>query len=87
MNRIATTVSVGFASAVALAALLITGTASAEGTTVRKPTVCADFKTFERGGAVVGVCFDGKRRKVFSTWTTVKLVNPEGVSSSYTVGF
>jgi len=85
MNRIATTATTGLIASLSLAALLIAGTASAE--TVRKPTVCADFKTFERGTAVVGVCFDGKRRKVFSTWTTVKLVSPEGVASSYTVGF
>lgn len=85
MNRIAHTVSTGLIASLSLAALLITGTAAAE--TVRKPTVCADFKTFERGTTVVGVCFDGKRKRVFSTWTTVKLVNAEGVSGSYTVGF
>lgn len=85
MNHIASTITTGLIASLSLAALLIAGTASAE--TTRKPRVCVDFKTFERDKAVVGVCFDGKRRAVFTTWTTVKLVSPEGVASSYTVGF
>lgn len=85
MNRIAHTVSTGIIASLSLAALLIAGTASAE--TTRKPRVCVDFKTFEREKAVVGVCFDGKRRAIFTEWTTVRLAGPDGKPTAYTVGF
>ncbi len=85
MNRIATTISVGLSAATLLLGLLVAGTASAEAT--RKPRVCVDFKTFEREKAVVGVCFDGKRRAIFTEWTTVRLAGPDGKPATYTVGF
>ncbi len=85
MNRIAHTVAVGLSAATVLFALLVSGTAAAEPT--RKPRVCVDFKTFEREKAVVGVCFDGKRRVIFTEWTTVRLAGPDGKPVAYTVGF
>lgn len=86
MNRIVRTIAIGISAATVLTGLLVAGTASAE-ERVRKPRVCVDFKTFEREKAVVGVCFDGKRRAIFTEWTTVRLAGAEGKPVTYTVGF
>lgn len=78
-------VAAGFALAVLLGA---PGAAQAAGP--KKPTVCAAFKIIEveSDSKVYAVCNDGKRPKLFVSWKTVDVVDPEtGAAVRYMVGF
>lgn len=53
-----------------LAGALVASNACAEERT-RKPTVCADFVEATSGQRKVGVCYDSKRPRIFTSWTYV----------------
>jgi hypothetical protein len=54
----------------------------------KKPSVCAAFKVIESEGKVYGVCSDGKRPKLYSSWRIVEVTEPEsGAAVRVMVGF
>lgn len=82
------TALIAITAALSLGYLLAAGTACAE-TKARKPSVCADFRVLRTADSqAVGACFDGKRPKVFTTWTFVEVTDPDtGAKRRFAVGF
>jgi hypothetical protein len=70
-----------------LVVLSLAGTAQAANGP-KKPSVCAAFKVIESEGKAYGVCSDGKRPKLYSSWRIVEVIEPEsGAVVRVAVGF
>lgn len=76
----------------ALLGALVASNVSAEPVKPRKPTVCENFsettvadKTTPTGKRRLGICYDGKRPRVFTFWTPVVVEDGSG-RRSYVVG-
>lgn len=52
-----------------------------------KPSVCIDFRVYQAEGKPLGVCYDGKKPALFSSWRFVDMANPSGATRRYAVGF
>lgn len=92
MNRIARTVLVGLCASSVLTALLVTGTAAAEGKQ-KKPVVCFNFEVIVDSATarakhemMLGVCRDGKRPKLFTNWLPLTINDGER-DVTFIVGF
>jgi hypothetical protein len=75
-----------------LALLLVTSVASAETPKKPKPVVCEDFEVLvdaarakATGRTMIGVCRDGKKPRLFTSWSRVTVEDSDG-PRSYTVG-
>ncbi len=75
------------AAAVVGLAMLVPFTAHAAGP--KKPAVCAAYELTElKDGKVLGVCLDGKKARVFTSWKLVDVADPEtGAVARFLVGY
>lgn len=68
----------------ALASLL---TAPVHAKDAPKPAVCSAFRVLETPEGRLGVCYDGKKPAVWSTWTFVEIADTDGARRRVAVGF
>jgi hypothetical protein len=66
---------------------LFTGLARAETVKAPRPLACSDFRVHGTGKEQIGVCYDGKRPSVWSTWGFVDITDPDGAKRRIAVGF
>ncbi len=75
------------AIAVSFVVCCVTFRAQAEEKRQPKALTCSAFETIKSGSKTVGICYDGKKPAVWTSWAFIDLTDPNGDKRRFAVGF